>query len=378
MSAPNGASTFVKKMNSLVPEFEKEGVLLRVISLDLVSPRSFDNVEEIRKHTNFRQRVVGLAKYSLLLTRLVLQKTSDKYAKAILDYYDTIFDKGDVVAFQEISTCYYYLKQKHHIKKQKVLLTLHNNGEFWSMLFMSLPRMKSWVFNHYRKDLEDTLLKGCYKIGFVADLPRKHFCSLYPFDVNKTYYVYNGIEQSPISQHRMEDKINLVCVGTLCERKNQMGILNALSQLPNNYLNQITLTLVGDGPARTDLELKASLLNTEINFVGNSNDVDKYLKLANCFILFSKDEGLPISILEGMRSGLPIISTNIAGIPEQVIDGKTGYLVDIDEGQLASVFIKLVDNRNQLIKMGEDSYNYYLSKFTIERMVKRYAEVYKS
>lgn len=376
LTAPNGASKFVNKMKSLKDKFALEDVHLRVISQDLIAPRDFSDDKEIRKRVSIREKIFSLAKYSVILTYFIINRTSKKYANLILDYYDTMPDKGEVLAFQEDTTCYYYLKRRKE-KKQTVLLTMHNSGVMWIMEYLRLPRLKSYFFKEYRENFEKIIFSGCDKIGFVADLPRKKFCSLYPFQLEKTYYVYNGIEVFSCPNHVVSNTLDLISVGTLCDRKNQMGVLNAISLLPTEYQERINLTLVGDGPSREALEEKVKELGAKIIFTGSSNEVDKYLKQANCFILFSKDEGLPISIIEGMRAGLPIIGTNIAGIPEQIIDGKTGYLLDIDERKLAEKLLFLVDHIDLLPKMGKDSYEYFLQKFTSDGMVKRYAEIYK-
>lgn len=376
LTAPNGASKFVNKMKSLKDKFALEDVHLRVISQDLIAPRDFSDDKEIRKRVSIREKIFSLAKYSVILTYFIINRTSKKYANLILDYYDTMPDKGEVLAFQEDTTCYYYLKRRKE-KKQTVLLTMHNSGVMWIMEYLRLPRLKSYFFKEYRENFEKIIFSGCDKIGFVADLPRKKFCSLYPFQLEKTYYVYNGIEVFSCPNHVVSNTLDLISVGTLCDRKNQMGVLNAISLLPTEYQERINLTLVGDGPSREALEEKVKELGAKIIFTGSSNEVDKYLKQANCFILFSKDEGLPISIIEGMRAGLPIIGTNIAGIPEQIIDGKTGYLLDIDERKLAEKLLFLVDHIDLLPKMGKNSYEYFLQKFTSDGMVKRYAEIYK-
>ena len=174
----------------------------------------------------------------------------------------------------------------------------------------------------------------------------------------------------------MELKLYRFHNGSLCDRKNQIGILNAIGSLPVSYQERITVTLVGDGNSRIALESKAKELTSKVIFTGSSKEVDKYLAKANCFILFSKDEGLPISIIEGMRSGLPIIGSNVAGIPEQIIDGKTGYLVEVNEQKLADRLKYLVDNVDELPKMGQVSYQLFLEKFTIDAMVKKYTDIY--
>ena len=377
MTSPNGASMFVKKMDGLKDKFAENGIELRVISQDLIKQRLFNDTEEIRKRVSLREKVFALAKYSVLLTKFIIHKTEDKYAKLILDYYENkVTDKADVVAFQEGSCCYHYLK-RHWEKKQKVLLTMHTSGEMWSMAYIRLPRLKSVFFKRYREDYEQTLYAGCDKIGFVADLPRKKFVSLYPYNDSQTYYAYNGIEIKKMPTRSVSGTLDLISVGSLCDRKNQIGILNAVCLLPENYQKKITVTLVGDGSARPELENKAKELLSKVAFTGSTKEVEMYLAKANCFILFSKDEGLPISIIEGMRAGLPVIGTNIAGIPEQIIEGETGFLVDVDEQQLAERLRYLVDHLEMLPKMGLASYQLFLEKFTIDAMVRKYAEIYK-
>ena len=113
-------------------------------------------------------------------------------------------------------------------------------------------------------------------------------------------------------------------------------------------------------------------------FTGSSDEVNKHLGESNCYILFSKNEGLPISIIEGMRASLPIIGTRVGGIPEQVIEGKTGFIVDVDEKQLADRIHYLVNHLVELEPMGKASYDYFIEKFTLEAMVKNYAEIYKN
>ena len=123
------------------------------------------------------------------------------------------------------------------------------------------------------------------------------------------------------------------------------------------------MTFVGDGPSRNILEKVAATLSADIYFVGNSNQVNDYLTNSDAFILFSKDEGLPISIIEAMRCGLPIISTRIAGIPEMIVEGISGYLVDVDEQQLSELFEKILIDRPDFVKMGKKSRIIYEENF---------------
>ena len=375
LNSPDGASRFVKTMADVCGLFAEQGIELRVITADSFSKKEFG--DGMKENPSIAKRIVrAISRNSAVVTWLRIHRAIEVPAKKIIDFYDNYEDKGDVIAFQEGGSAYYFLKRRKD-KDQKVLLTLHNNGEMWSMLAQNMPRINSVLLKGYREDFEKTLFTNCDKIGFVADTPRKHFCSLYNFPEDKTFFNYNGIVLKPMPERTKSDTLDLVCVGSLCERKNQIGILNAIALLPEEVQKKITFRIVGDGTARLEAERRAKDLAAKIIFVGSSNHVDKYLQQSNCFVLFSKDEGLPISIVEGMRSGLPIIGSRIAGIPEQIIEAKTGFVVDLDEHKLAEKLQYCVNHIDELYDMGKASYEYFLQKFTIEAMVKKYAEIYK-
>ncbi len=376
LNSPDGASRFVKMMLEQKELFARYGIELRVITPDLFSYKEFK--EGNVAHPSMLKKIVrALSKYSVLVTRMRMKRSHSVPANRVIDYYAQMPDKGSIIAFQEGTTAYWFLKRRSD-SKQKVLLTLHNNGEMWTMTAQGMPRINSVLMRRYRKDIENTLFEGCDKIGFVADAPRRHFCELYPYPGEKTYYCYNGVMPKPITERILSRTLDLVCVGSVNERKNQLGVLNAIGKLPRDIQKKITFRVVGDGTSMPLLKEKAKELNAKIIFVGSSNEVDKHLQQANCFVLFSKDEGLPISIIEGMRSGLPIIGTRIAGVPEQIIDGKTGFLVDVDEKQLADKLCYLVNHIDELEQMGHASYDLFLERFTLEAMVKKYSEIYKS
>lgn len=376
LDSPDGASRFVKTMKEQKDLFAKYGIDLRVITPDLFSHKVFKE-GSVAQPSILKRMVRTLSRYSVLVTRMRMKRAYTLPANSIIDYYEQIESKGSVVAFQEGFTAYYFLKRKGKTD-QKLLLTMHNNGEIWTMLSQTMPRINSIFLKGFRKDFEKTLFDGCDKIGFVADTPRRHFCSLYSFNEKRTYFCYNGVAPKPVPEKNTPQTLDLVCVGSVNERKNQLGVLNAIGLLPEDYQRKITFRIVGDGTSMPNLVQKVKDLSADVVFVGSSNEVDKHLQQSNCFVLFSKDEGLPISIIEGMRSGLPIIGTRIAGVPEQIIDGKTGFLVDVNEQQLADKLRYLVDHLNEIETMGKASYEFFLEKFTLEAMVNKYANIYKS
>lgn len=382
INAPNGVAQFVLGFKNSVNDFAVQGVKLSIFTLDDVfgQTREFSEDNQIKKRASLKDRLMKCARYSHLLTYAMIYLTMLRHSKRVLKAYMDNQDneQPDLIHFQDLTTCYYYLKQRTN-KNILVYLTLHSNGSMWSMLEGYYPRFRSCLFTLMKRRIERIVLTGVDKVNFVAELPRKNFCRLYPIiSPAATSFVYNGIPDIKYKKKQMSltNQIKLVCVGTLCNRKNQIGILHSLSKLTIEQQKLFTLTFVGDGPSRNALETFASSLSSHIHFAGSSNLVNNYLLKADAFILFSKDEGLPISIIEAMRCGLPIISTCIAGIPEMIIDGCSGYLIDVDEQKLSDLFERMLIEKPNFAQMGKESRRLYDEKFSRKAMIASYAALW--
>lgn len=134
-----------------------------------------------------------------------------------------------------------------------------------------------------------------------------------------------------------EGRPRLVCVGRICEQKGQLLLLAAMRRVIDRGLS-FELVLAGDGDMRVDVERLASALGLEAQiritgWIGGAQVRDEILA-ARALVLPSFAEGLPVVIMEAMALRRPVISTYVAGIPELVQPGVTGWLVppgDVDE-----------------------------------------------
>ena len=117
----------------------------------------------------------------------------------------------------------------------------------------------------------------------------------------------------------------LIMVARFLEPKDHATLLRAVANLPVN----VRLWLVGDGPLRADSEALAQQLSIRgrVVFLGNRDDVPSLLAASDVFVLASASEMLPISILEAMRAGLPIIASDVGGVRELIVNGLSGSLV---------------------------------------------------
>ena len=383
LEAPNGASRFLSGLKLSIDRFSDLNVDMNIISKGDYKEWSTDyKLGRVKNKETLRARIFSVAKRTTIGSLLLLYILYLKNHVYIVNKYKKENRVVDIVYFHEFFTCYAYLKREKQ-RKEAILLSLHSSGDIWGMFFEAFPLLNvAWLRPLFRY-LERYTLSHVDRVGFVADYPRRKFGELYsdfPFD--KTFFVYNGLETKSFIKKERDigsSIIRLICVGTLCERKNQMGILQALASLPNDLQKRYSLTLVGDGNVRNELENFCSKnMHTEVKFVGSVIDVTPYLLNADIFILLSKDEGLPISILEAMRCSLPIISTQVAGIPEMIEDEKSGYLISPDYQRLSLLLVDLLENNVDLIKMGERAKKLFEQKFTKEKMILAYSNLFHS
>lgn len=140
------------------------------------------------------------------------------------------------------------------------------------------------------------------------------------------------------------------------------------------------LLLVGEGPLRGPLtELAERLgISSRILFLGNRRDVPELLQIMDLFVLSSLREGFPVSILEAMASGIPVIATRVDGCLEVVTDRENGLLVPpSDPETLSQAMLSCYHNRSQAIAMAAKGKAVVESNFTFDRMVGKYLANYQ-
>jgi len=153
-----------------------------------------------------------------------------------------------------------------------------------------------------------------------------------------------------------EDAFVCINVARFYIQKNQAFLANVFAEAIHKYeLSNAMLLLVGDGPLRgsVDDEIKASDMTGRIKMLGIRDDVRELLAASDIFIFPSLWEGLPMSIIEAQAAGLPVIASPVGGIPDMVIDGVTGYLVDTGQPDVYANRINDYYRNNGLI--GEHS-----------------------
>jgi sugar transferase (PEP-CTERM/EpsH1 system associated) len=205
--------------------------------------------------------------------------------------------------------------------------------------------------------------------------------------------IYNGIDVerfSPtggesVSRVRREFGIPagvplVGAVGRLHPQKDFAGLLHSLTEV-QKHVSPIRLLLAGEGELRDDLETRARSLGISriVTFAGFRSDVAEILAACDVFVLPSLWEGMPNVVLEAMAVGLPVVATQVGGVPEIVLDGKTGLLVPPGDSEtLAQALIRLLRDLDLRSRMGRAGRRRVEQYFSANQMVLETEALYEA
>jgi glycosyltransferase involved in cell wall biosynthesis len=236
--------------------------------------------------------------------------------------------------------------------------------------------------------IEKVLALVTSKVICVAESDRQLAIRKKVFPPRKLVTVYNGIaaidpqDLPPSNLNSLTDvtqPIRLIMVARFnFQQKDQPTLMQAVKELGDQ---RVHLMLAGSGPNFDQGKALATELGvaSSISFLGDRADVAELLAANHIFVLSTHYEGFPISILEAMRAGMPIIATAVNGIPEQVIDGVTGLLVPPeDPTALAQAIKRLAVDPALRQQLGKAAQAKFHQEFTCTKMVEVTNQLYQT
>jgi len=173
------------------------------------------------------------------------------------------------------------------------------------------------------------------------------------------------------------DAVVFTCVGRLEPQKNPLLLLQAFAELKDPSAH---LVLSGGGSLRERLHgyAQANKLCDRVHLIGKQNNVPSVLAASDVFVLSSNWEGNPLAVMEAMAAGLPVIATQVGGVPELVQSGHQGLLVPAGDRPGFSAAMKtLLFGTDMRQAMGRAAEGRAVREFKVERMVEGYANLYR-
>jgi colanic acid/amylovoran biosynthesis glycosyltransferase len=175
----------------------------------------------------------------------------------------------------------------------------------------------------------------------------------------------------------------LICVGRLTEAKGQLLLVEAVARLAQKGI-PVELVLAGDGPLRSELDglIEKFSLRKQVRITGwiGSDAVRNELLAARALVLPSFAEGLPVVIMEAMALRRPVIATYVAGIPELVVPGRTGWLVPAGslDALMAAVQECLSASPETLQSFADEGYRRVVEKHSVETEAAKLAGLFRA
>lgn len=170
----------------------------------------------------------------------------------------------------------------------------------------------------------------------------------------------------------------LVTVARLRPEKGHDTLIEATASIAR-AVPGVTLTIVGDGPMRAELEAQVAArgLQGRVQFTGHTDDVAAVLREHDVFVLASRSEAFPNSVIEAMASGMPVVATDVGGIPELIEHGRNGLLVRPgDAGELSRAVIELLRRQSFARALGCKARVDVLTRYSFDRMVRQFEALY--
>lgn len=248
---------------------------------------------------------------------------------------------------------------------KKVILHIHS-GEFLKFYNRVDKLRKAYIRYTLRKSLVIALAKS-WKKNIMEILGNKG-------DVR---ILYNPIETREINNTGKTKDI--LFLGLLREKKGVFDLIEAVKKLDDL---DFRLLLGGTGDSeRVKKEIKGTPSENKVKLLGwvAGEKKRKTMRGSCIYVLPSYFEGLPISVLEAMSYGIPVISTPVGGIPEAVEDGKSGFLIQPgDTKALAEKISYLIRNPRIREKMGKEGHRIAKERFDIKKIAGQLQEIYDS
>ncbi|MDZ8187879.1 MAG: glycosyltransferase family 4 protein [Nostoc sp. ChiSLP02] len=290
----------------------------------------------------------------------ILTHEEGSVAIKIMVFLKAIWKFVWILVTEEVDIVQLQISQRGSVLRQAIMtflawlfhkrIIIHAHGSqfhlFYAGLRKSIQQLLSWIFGKCQKLI---VLSESWKSFYIENLGLKP---------EQVVVFYNPVKVPVEVPHRsVSEKVNLLFLGRIGQRKGAFDLIEAFSLLPIEYKNRASLIMAGDGDLEQARNLVKTLnLDNYIKLPGwiGTNERDILLSQADVFVLPSYNEGLPLAILEAMAWELPVIVTPVGGIPEIVTQSENGLIVNpgnIEE--LSNALKSLIENDTLRLSLGE-------------------------
>jgi len=257
------------------------------------------------------------------------------------------------------------------------------------------PNEKFMVsFNWFLRIFEETMLERANRIIGVSDFTRRELLQYYKVKESKIRVIHNGVDtqkfQPAADKRKVKEELGLnpediaiLSVGRLYARKGLFTLIECMPAVVKRFRNaKFVISGKGQSSEMEKLIAHASRLGVRDNIVFTGYFPDKKLpklyQAADVFAFSTFYENLPFAVLEALSTGLPVVTTNVGGIPEMIDSGKNGFLVEpFNAQQLADKVLYCLEHPAAAAEIGASARQTILERFDWRLIVQKVLRVYE-
>jgi glycosyltransferase involved in cell wall biosynthesis len=287
-------------------------------------------------------------------------------------------ERVDLVHAHQYTPFFYGMMGRLLYRRPPVLFTEHGRH------YPDYPRRKRMLANR-------VLLRPCDRVVGVGEAVRQALIANEGIPAERAGVIYNGIDTTAFARSGADrnavrreigvgpDDLVLLLVARLDYLKDHATAVRTLERIARQR-PEARLVLVGTGPEHAKIQelVERQRLADRVRFLGLRQDIPRLVRAADLFLLTSISEGIPLTLIEAMAAGLPVVATRVGGVGEVVAEGVTGLLAPAgDDTQLAQHILRLAGDAPLRQEMGRQGRQRAEAIFLESQMHARYLELYR-
>ena len=352
----------VSHLRILAPAMARTGASVRVVCLDEAVGKAFRaaGVDAYAAPLRDKWDVRGAARIWPLLKGADVVHTQDRRAGLLVR--PAARARGALVL------------HTYHGLPEQIAVRLGRDGHVRTSPGASAAQL-AWLLHGYLR-IEALLAK----FGFVVAPSRAMagFLAAHGLPRDRIHVVQNGIDVPPRSRRRPQSSGKRFVVGTAASLEYPKGV-DVLLAAVRELGEDVSLEIFGDGSWRARLERESGEYGLSARFHGHVEGLPQRLRDLDVFVLPSRAENFPVAALEAMAAGLAVVATRVGGVPELVVDGETGILVEPDDpAAMSAAIARLAGDPGSRAALGAEGRRRVEALFSSDRMAERMRALYES
>jgi glycosyltransferase involved in cell wall biosynthesis len=337
---------------NMVEEFKRRGIEVHVIFKEGEDP---ENIKvDAESELSFPRKVAGALSTLMAIKPQVIHSHGGMYYYLVAGYFYKVLHGA------------------------KLIYTFHTEPEAGDKLSL------------FKRAALQCFLDRCDSVTFVSSRLRTRVREAWGLEFKNSEITYAGVESRDVSEGAIrafrqrfcinDNAVVLLALGLTAMSYKAEGLkllIESLKKVKEEYPN-VLLVATREGQYVNELKEFSKAEGLEKNVIFTGDVEDSYIALAACDIYthISLGEGLPVSLLEAMSMGKPIIATPVGGIPEAIVDGQDGILVEPSSDRIAEKILYLLRNKDKAEELGKNAKKIAEEKFTWEKAASRFIDLY--